>query len=98
MVYELASQPRKRGFVTDLFIRLIREKPLGTVGGIIVLLLLGTGIFADLIAPYGMNETHTLDSLAPPSNEHPLGADNLGRDILSRIIYGARISLIVGLG
>jgi peptide/nickel transport system permease protein len=94
---ESAFEPGKQGFLKDLFIRLFREKPLGTVGGIIVLLLLVTGIFADLIAPYGMNETHTADSLAAPSNKHLLGADNLGRDILSRIIFGARISLIVGL-
>ncbi len=84
-------------FMTELFIRLVKEKPLGMVGGVIVLLLLVTGIFAGVIAPYGVNETHTADSLASPSQKYLLGADNLGRDILSRIIYGARISLIVGL-
>jgi len=78
-------------------IRLVKEKPLGTVGGIITLLLLLTGIFADLVAPYGMNETWVGGFLTPPSAKFWLGTDNLGRDILSRIIYGARISVIVGL-
>ncbi len=77
--------------------RLVREQPLGTVGGIIVLLLLFCGIFADLLAPYGMNEIHLLDRYAPPSWKYPLGADQLGRDILSRIIHGARVSVIIGL-
>ncbi len=88
---------KRHSFLVDLFIRLVREKPLGTVGGIIVLLLLFTGIFADFLAPYGMNEVHARDYLAPPSAKYLLGADNLGRDMLSRVIFGARISVIVGL-
>ena len=81
----------------QFFRRLVREQPLGTVGGIIVLLLLLCGIFADVLAPYGMNEIHLTDRYAPPSWNYLLGADQLGRDILSRIIYGARISVIIGL-
>jgi peptide/nickel transport system permease protein len=60
-------------------------------------LLLLTGIFADVLAPYGMNELHTEDLMSPPSARFWLGTDNLGRDMLSRVIYGARISVIVGL-
>ncbi len=81
----------------EFFRRLVREQPLGTVGGIIVLLLLFCGIFANFLAPYGMNEIHLLDRYAPPSGKYLLGADQLGRDILSRIIYGAQISVIIGL-
>ena len=81
----------------EFILRLVREKPLGTVGGIIVLLLLFCGIFADILAPYGMNEVHLLDRMSPPSEKYLLGADPLGRDIFSRIIYGARISVIIGL-
>jgi len=88
---------KRHSFLVDLFIRLVKEKPLGTVGGIIVLLLLFTGIFANFLAPYGMNEVHARDYLAPPSAKYLLGADNLGRDMLSRVIFGARISVIVGL-
>jgi peptide/nickel transport system permease protein len=88
---------REHSFLVNLLIRLVKEKPLGMVGGIITLLLLLTGIFADFIAPYGMNETHRGQFLSPPSKTHLLGTDNLGRDILSRVIYGARISVIIGL-
>jgi peptide/nickel transport system permease protein len=88
---------KKRGAVADFFVRLIREKPLGTVGLVIVVLLLFTGIFADLLAPEGYNEIHPAESLAAPSTKYFLGTDNVGRDMFSRIIYGARISVIVGL-
>jgi len=84
--------------LADFFIRLVREKPLGIIGGVIVLLLLLTAIFADLLAPYGYNEIIMADRLAAPSAKHLLGADNVGRDLLSRLIYGARISMYVGLG
>jgi peptide/nickel transport system permease protein len=90
------KETRRRSFLVDLIIRLVREKPLGTVGGIIVLLLLFAGIFADLLAPYGMNESHLDATFQPPSSQYWLGTDNLGRDFLSRIIFGARISVIVG--
>ncbi len=77
--------------------RLIKEKPLGTVGAVITLLLLLTGVFADFLAPYGMNEVSVGDALSRPSARFWLGTDNLGRDILSRVIFGARVSVIVGL-
>jgi peptide/nickel transport system permease protein len=77
--------------------RLMFEKPLGFVGAIITLILLLTGIFADFLAPYGMNEQNLMARLVPPSNEFLLGTDNMGRDILSRVIYGARITVIIGL-
>ena len=88
---------KQRSYVGDLLVRLIREKPLGMIGAVVTLLLLLTGIFADVLAPFGMNESHIEDSLSPPSATYWLGADNAGRDILSRVIYGARISLTVGL-
>jgi len=86
----------KRSAFVDFFARLWKEKPLGTVGGIIVLLLFVVGIFADLLAPYGFNEIILKDLLQGSSAKHWLGTDQLGRDILSRVIYGARISMIVG--
>ena len=90
-------EPKRRSFLADFFIRLVREKPLGTIGGVITLLLLFTGIFAHLLAPYGMNELHSADLLSAPSTKYLLGTDNLGRDLLSRVIFGARVSMIVGL-
>lgn len=90
-------EKKRRGFFADLFIRLIREKPLGTFGLVVTVLLFFTGIFADFLAPYGMNEIHLIDRLQGPSAQYLLGTDQLGRDILSRIIFGARISMIIGL-
>lgn len=91
-----AERKRRSPFVVFLK-RLVKEKPLGTVGGAITVLLLLVGIFADVLAPYGMNEPNMDDMLAAPGAKYLLGADNLGRDILSRVIYGARISVIIGL-
>jgi len=101
------EEAKRRGMLGELFIRLVKEKPLGTVGLVIVIALFFTGIFADLsyfgfpdlgLAPYGFNEINLAHRLDGPSGEHILGADNLGRDMLSRIIFGARVSMYVGLG
>ena len=92
-----SAERKKRSIWVDSLIRLVKEKPLGTVGLVITLLLLLTGIFANFIAPYGMNQNYMQNVLAPPSIHFWLGTDNLGRDLLSRVIYGARISVIVGL-
>ena len=76
---------------------LIKEKPLGAFGFFITILLFFVGLFADYLAPYGINELHMSDRLLAPSTSYWMGTDNLGRDIFSRVIYGARVSLIVGL-
>src|SRR3989304_2669184 len=81
-----------------LWVRLVREKPLGAIGGALVLLLLLTAILADVLAPFGYNSIDPYHRLQPYSSHFWLGSDNLGRDVLSRIIYGARISIYVGLG
>jgi peptide/nickel transport system permease protein len=78
--------------------RFVREKPLGAFGGVLCVLLLFVAVFADVLAPYGYNETSRSDQLAPPSAQHWFGADQFGRDVLSRTLHGARISMFVGLG
>ncbi len=88
---------KRHSFFVGFWIRLVKEKPLGTVGAVITLILLLVAIFGNYLAPYGMNETSMADRLAPPSARFWLGTDHLGRDMLSRIIFGARISVIVGL-
>ena len=92
------ARPKRRSFLADLFIRLVKEKPLGAVGAVIALLLLFAGIFANWLAPYGYNEVWVGQKLGAPNSHFWLGTDTLGRDVLSRIIYGARISMFVGLG
>lgn len=77
--------------------RLFRDKPLGAAGAIVFLLFLFCGIFAGWLAPYGMNEINPIERLKAPSWSHPFGTDNLGRDMLSRCLYGAQLSVIIGL-
>jgi len=94
---ERVAERKRHSFFVNFFIRLLKEKPLGTFGLVITLLLLFTGIFADFIAPYGVNEMYKEHLLEPPSAQFWLGTDNVGRDLLTRVIYGARVSVIVGL-
>jgi len=94
---EKVVETKRHSFLVDFLIRLVKEKPLGTVGAVITLLLLLTGIFADFLAPYSYWELHTADAMAAPSAQYWLGTDFMGRDLLSRVIYGARISVVVGL-
>jgi peptide/nickel transport system permease protein len=76
----------------------IEHKPLAAAGGVIVLLLLICALFASQIAPYGYDTRDYSSLLASPSPAHILGTDDVGRDIFSRIVYGARVSVIVGFG
>lgn len=89
------QETKRRGFLSDFTYRLWKEKPLGMFGAIIFIVFLITGIFADFIAPYGYNDIDPVKYLKPPSWENWLGTDNLGRDLLSRVIYGARTSVII---
>ncbi|GAG81844.1 unnamed protein product, partial [marine sediment metagenome] len=81
------AERKRHSFLVAFLIRLVKEKPLGTIGGIITLLLLFVGIFADFLAPYRMNEL-TGGFLTPPSAEFWMGTDQVGRDVLSRVIFG----------
>lgn len=76
--------------------RFVRKKPLGAAGGIVMLLIVLTALFAGLVATHDPIATDAARTLARPSGEHWLGSDHLGRDIYSRIVHGARVSLIVG--
>ena len=91
------SESRRRSRPAHFFVRLLKEKPLGTICGIIILLLVLVSIFADVLAPYGYMEIHMRDRMQGPSARYFLGTDHAGRDFLSRLIQGARLSLAVGL-
>ena len=76
--------------------RLWRDKRLGAIGGLVFALFLICGVFADLLIPYGMNETNLHVRLEGPSWAHWFGTDHLGRDLLSRVLIGAQLSMVVG--
>ena len=83
--------------MTDFFRRLVKEKPLSIIAGVVILLLILVAIFADVLAPFPHDEVNIVDRMQAPSDRYLLGTDQLGRDLLSRLIFGAQISLTVGL-
>jgi peptide/nickel transport system permease protein len=74
----------------------LRRNPRMIVGGTIVLVWLFIAVFAPFVAPYDPIKVNVTDSLIPPGGAHWLGTDDLGRDVLSRVMWGARVSLSVG--
>ena len=78
------------------FWRAFRRNKLALVGGIVVVVLVVLAVFAQWIAPWDPNRPDVRKILDAPSKAHPLGTDQLGRDVLSRMLYGARVSLAVG--
>ena len=81
----------------DAVRRLLRNR-LAMLGLIVVILLCLTAIFADALAPYSYTKVNFGRLNEAPSRDYPLGTDQIGRDMLSRMIYGARVSMLVGLG
>jgi peptide/nickel transport system permease protein len=77
--------------------KFIVTKPLGTIGAVIILAMAITALFADTLAPYDPYEISQRLQFKGPSMEHWLGTDEFGRDMLTRLIYGARIALFIGL-
>ena len=78
------------------FVRVLRRNAMFILGLIIVLGVTFAAVFAPLIAPFDPNELHLDAILKAPCAEFPLGTDRLGRDVLSRLLYGGRVSLWVG--
>ncbi len=75
----------------------LKRKPLGSISAALIVVLVLTAIFADVLAPYDPLLTAPEIRLQAPSRAHPFGTDDIGRDVLSRVIHGSRISLWVGL-
>jgi peptide/nickel transport system permease protein len=77
--------------------RALTREPLGMAGFVLVVLIVGSAVFADLLVPHDPNQIMAGSRLAPPTVEHWLGTDQLGRDLLSRVIMGGRVALQVAL-
>jgi peptide/nickel transport system permease protein len=92
-----ADERASRGLWRDAFSRLMRNGP-ALVGLFFISVFVLAAVFAPLIAPYGPLEGSLDNRLLPPSPEHWMGTDLQGRDEFSRILYGARVSLVVGVG
>jgi peptide/nickel transport system permease protein len=90
--------PRTLPWYLEVWVQMLRRKPLGTLGAAIVVGMLFLAVFADVLSPYGFAETNLRARFVPSSAAHWLGTDQIGRDVATRILYGARISLYVGFG
>ncbi len=91
------ARPSAPGFLSEV-LYLSRRYPLGVAGALIMVTFVLCAIFADYVAPLDPFSTNARSSLAKPSEVNLLGADMMGRDVLSRIIHGARVSLAVAVG
>jgi peptide/nickel transport system permease protein len=88
------ARPRRQEMVA--FWRTFGRNRLAVVGGVVVAILVAFAVLAPALAPWDPNKHDTRRILAPPSAQHWMGTDQLGRDVLSRVLYGARVSLAVG--
>ena len=92
---EPVALPPKKTFVQQA-VRMVKKQPLGSAGAVVVLMMIFAAVFAPQIAPYDPEANSFENMLVPPSAEFLLGTDQFGRDLFSRIIYGARTALFVG--
>ena len=94
---ELLTQIGEQDGVREKLRRMARQNKLAALSAVLIALVLLLAVFAPLIAPYGEAEQDVLARLQPPSAAHWFGTDELGRDVLSRILYGSRLSLAIGI-
>ena len=96
---DTVPSPRRpqHGAFVQFFVRLFRDKPLGAFGFVVCVIFVFCGLFADVLAPYGFNQISPINRLKPPGEKFWFGTDNLGRDVFSRTLYGAQLSVIIGL-
>jgi peptide/nickel transport system permease protein len=83
--------------VGEEVVKFVRTKPLGAAGALIILAMMVVAVFAEMLAPYDPYRGDYGLQFARPNAEHWFGTDEFGRDVLSRVVYGARVSLQVGL-
>src|SRR6185295_8364747 len=85
-----------RGSVLDAVVTFVRKKPIGAAGALIIMAMLAVAVFAQALAPYDPYRGDYGVQFARPSADHWFGTDEFGRDVMTRIMYGARIALFVG--
>lgn len=90
--------PIQRDRLIERTLRALRAHPSAAAGMLVVLLFVAAALFADLLAPYGVDQGDLDNRMAAPSIDHPLGTDKVGRDVLSRLIHGARASVLLAVG
>lgn len=94
---ELKSQVGEKDGIKEKLIRMCRQNKLSAFSAILIVLIILLAILAPVVAPYGEAEQDLLNRLQPPSTAHWFGTDELGRDVFTRILYGARVSLTIGI-
>ncbi|MGK0297466.1 MAG: oligopeptide transport system permease protein [Gammaproteobacteria bacterium] len=94
-IAELNKFQQGRSLWQDALTRLMQNR-LAVFGFIVLVFFIMVSLFADLIAPYSYEEQNLILGASPPSNDHWLGTDTLGRDLFTRILFGGRVSLMVG--
>lgn len=94
---ELRSQVGEKDTLSDKLLRMARQNKLAVFSAIVIAVIILLAVFAPFITPYGEAEQDLMNRLGAPSSAHILGTDELGRDVFTRILYGARISLMVGI-
>jgi len=95
---ERRSQPNKLVKVATSLRKFAQRKPMGAFGAVVLVTLIFVAVFADVLAPYPPNAQNASNTLQAPSLSYPMGTDHFGRDMLSRVIHGARVSIYVGIG
>ena len=93
----LAAQLGESDTFLDKMRRMASDNKLAVVSAVVIVLFILLALFAPLLTPYDFDEMDLLARLAPPSAKHLFGTDELGRDVLTRLLYGARVSLAVGI-
>ncbi len=91
----IQSQTKSQPF-RDFMRRLVKEQPIGAVSMVFMVLLCLVALFADVLSPYHYLDMTMIDRLKGPSRVHLLGTDHIGRDVLTRLLYGAQVSIGVG--
>ena len=91
------SEISEKEGIKENLLRMVRQNKLAVISAVVILIIILAAVFAPVIAPYGYSEQDLVNRLQAPSLKHLLGTDELGRDVFSRLLYGARLSLVIGI-